>query len=277
MDILMALGERDFDPSEAAVPWKILKNAGIAVHFATTTGDIGTCDPRMLSGDGLGFWRRLMVARGDARDAYVQMTCDRRFQKPLSFAELGTALDLGQMDGLILPGGHAKGMIPYLESRPLQEFIARFFASGKPVGAICHGVVAACRARHAGTGLSVLHGRKTTALLKRQEMLAWRLTRGRLGDYYRTYPVSVQDEVTAALAAPGDFIAGPRPMLRDAPDKLHRGFTVRDGHYLSARWPGDVYKFAADFLGMLREVRPAGCPEEDPDADNSVPRQEAGF
>lgn len=254
MNVLMAIGERDFDPTEVAIPWKVLSNAGVQVHFATTGGGVGRADPRMLSGDDLGIWKRFMAARGDARDAYAHLTCNSLFQKPLSFAELGTGLDLTEIDGLILPGGHAKGMIPYLESRQLQDFIARFFATGKPVGAICHGVIAVCRARNAETGLSVLHGLKTTALLRRQELLAWRLTRRKLGDYYRTYPVTVQDEVTAALAAPGDFVEGPTPVFRDSPDKLNRGFTLRDGQYLSARWPGDAYKFATDFLNMLEEA-----------------------
>lgn len=254
MNVLMAIGERDFDPTEVAIPWKVLSNAGVQVHFATTGGGVGRADPRMLSGEGLGIWKRLMAARGDVRDAYAHLTCSSLFQKPLSFADLGARLDLAEIDGLILPGGHAKGMIPYLESSQLQDFIARFFATGKPVGAICHGVIAACRARNAETGLSVLHGRKTTALLRRQELLAWRLTRRKLGDYYRTYPVTVQDEVTAALAAPEDFVEGPTPVLRDAPDKLNRGFTLRDGQYLSARWPGDAYKFATDFLNMLEEA-----------------------
>lgn len=248
MNILMALSERDFDPTEAAVPWKVLSAAGVKVHFATTTGDLATCDPRMISGQGLGMWKRVLVAHRDARDAYVQMTTASRYHKTTAFSQL----DVDAYDGLILPGGHARGMIPYLESKALQDFIARFLASGKPVGAICHGVIPLARARNPETGLSVLHGRKTTALLRKQEMLAWRLTRRKNGDYYRTYPTTVQDEVTAALAAPEDFIEGPRPMFRDAPNKMERGFTVRDGQYLSARWPGDAYKFSADFLAMLR-------------------------
>ncbi|MCH8861284.1 MAG: DJ-1/PfpI family protein [Proteobacteria bacterium] len=254
MNVLMAIGERDFDPTEVAIPWKVLSNAGVQVHFATTGGGVGKADPRMLSGEGLGIWKRLLVARGDARDAYAHLTCSSRFQKPQSFEDLGAMPDLTEIDGLILPGGHAEGMIPYLESWQLQDFIARFFASGKPVGAICHGVIAVCRARNAETGRSVLHGRKTTALLRRQELLAWRLTRRKLGDYYRTYPVTVQDEVMATLADSRDFVEGPRPLFRDAPGKLHRGFTLRDGNYLSARWPGDAYKFATDFLNMLKEA-----------------------
>ena len=48
--------------------------------------------------------------------------------------------------GLVLPGGHrARGMCPYLENPDLQGAVAAFFDAGKPVGAICHGVVLAAR------------------------------------------------------------------------------------------------------------------------------------
>ena len=30
------------------------------------------------------------------------------------------------------------------------------------------------------------------------------------------------------------------------------GFTVRDGNWLSARWPGDAHRFASEFVAMLR-------------------------
>lgn len=251
MNVLIAIGEKDFDPTEAAVPWKILRDGGVDVHFATTDGGIGAADPRMLSGQGLGIWSRLMIANGDAQDAYAGMLGNERFQNPISFDDLGEGET--RFDGLVLPGGHAKGMIPYLESRPLQTFIGRFFATGKPVAAICHGVIAACRSLDPQTGRSVLENRRTTALLKRQERLAYRLTKRKLGDYYLTYPITVQDEVTAALASKEQFIEGPTPVMRDSPARPDRGFTVRDGNYLSARWPGDAHKFSLDFLAMLRE------------------------
>jgi hypothetical protein len=38
---------------------------------------------------------------------------------------------------------------------------------------------------------------------------------------------------------------------RDSPEHLEAGFTVRDGAYLSARWPGDAHRFAAEFNGLL--------------------------
>jgi protease I len=97
---------------------------------------------------------------------------------------------------LLLPGGHPKGMRSYLESTLLHRIVAEFFATSKPIGAMCHGVVLAARST-ATTGRSILHGRKTTALLRSQKLLVWNL-----GDHYRTPPTTVEDEVTAVLARP---------------------------------------------------------------------------
>jgi protease I len=97
----------------------------------------------------------------------------------------------------------------------------------------------------------VLFGRKTTALTKQMELTAWALTRLYLGDYYRTYPVTVEDEVRGALAQRSDFDAGPLPLRRDSETRLQAGFVVRDGNYLSARWPGDAHRFGNAFADML--------------------------
>ncbi len=248
MTILIAISTVDFDPTEVAVPWKILRDGGQEVCFATDTGKVGEADPRMLTGEGLGLLKSLLIAQKGAQQNYRELQQDKAFLNPVCYDDIR----VDEYTGLILPGGHAKGMIPYLESKTLQSFIAEFFAADKPIGAICHGVVAACRAKDLKTGKSVLHGRKTTALLKRQELLAHKLTRKKLGNYFLTYPgLTVEDEVTAALQSSDDFIPGPNPVFRDAPDKLSRGFVVRDGHYLSARWPGDAHKFGHTYLEML--------------------------
>jgi protease I len=63
------------------------------------------------------------------------------------------------------------------------------------------------------------------------ELTAWRLTRLYLGDYYRTYATTVEDEVRSVLARSEDFIRGPLPLRRDSAARLGVGFTVRDGHY----------------------------------------------
>jgi protease I len=141
-------------------------------------------------------------------------------------------------------------MRSYLESKALQALTVAAFDRQQPVGAICHGVVLAARSRR-GDGRSVLYGRKTTALTKPMELTAWALTCAWLGRYYRTYPMTVQDEVAAALATPTDFLRGPLSMARDRPTDLAAGFTVLDGTYLSARWPGDAHRFASEFARML--------------------------
>ncbi len=248
MTILIATSTTDFDPTEVAIPWQILKKNGHDIVFATDTGEVGACDLRMLNGAEFGILKPLLIAQRPAQEAYCLMLQDNAFRNPVPYEKIQT----NDFDALVLPGGHAKGVIPYLESKLLQSKIAEFFAGGKPVGAICHGVVAACRALDKETGKSVLFGRKTTALLNRQELLAYWLTKKRLGDYYLTYPVTVEDEVTGTLQNKNDFIQGPTPILRDSESNPGRGFTIQDGNYLSARWPGDVYKFSTQFAKMVK-------------------------
>lgn len=245
--VLCPLPATDFDPTEAGVPWRALVDAGHEVTFATPEGKPATADDRMVTGRGLGPWTRVLRALPRDVAHYQAMRASPAFQAPLSYAQLDAALD--DVDALLLPGGHASGVKVYLESTTLQRLVARFLSSGKPVGAICHGVVLAARARD-DNGRSILDGRRVTALLQKQELLAWRLTRLWLGDYYRTYPITVQQEVTQALGA-GAFIEGPTAIFRDGPDRLDRGFTVVDGALVTARWPGDAWKFAHDLVALL--------------------------
>jgi putative intracellular protease/amidase len=245
MRILMPLPHRDFDPSETSIPWRSLTAAGIEVVFATPDGEPGEADPRMLDGVGLGLWKPLLRAGPRARRAYAEMVASERFQSPLSWDELSA----DDFHGLLLPGGHAKGMRPYLESKDLQSVVAEFMRRRSPVGAICHGVVLLARSRV--DGRSAIDGRRVTALLKSQELSAYGMTALWLGDYYRTYPTTVEDEVREALGDHGHFEPGPFPLLRDDPEHLSRGFTVHDDHLVTARWPGDAHRFAREFGDVL--------------------------
>lgn len=279
--ILIPLPHRDFDPSEVAVSWRTLHADGHAVVFATPDGQPASADELMLNGIGLDPWGwlpglnrlrlvgLLLRANADARKDYAAMLQDAAFHAPLRWE----ALDASAFDGLLLPGGHrARGMREYLESPLLQQLVAAFFAADKPVAAICHGVLLAARSRSAD-GKSVLYGRRTTALTWALERKAWATARiSRFWDplYYRTYaeapgqPVgymSVQQEVTRALADPRDFLDVPRDapdyrrktngLARDSERDASPAFVVRDGNYLSARWPGDVHRFAREFSAMF--------------------------
>ena len=244
--VLIPIPARDFDPTETAVPWKVLTQRGHGVRFATPDGRPGRADERMLTGAGLGIWKSILMADSNGRQAYTEMIASPAFAAPQCWDDLGERA----FDALLLPGGHAPGMKPYLESQVLQDLIVDTFVKRKPLGAICHGVLLVARSR-GPDGQSVLLGKKTTALPKQLELTAWAMTGLWLKNYYRTYPTTVQEEVTRALARPTDFLVGPTALVRDAPDKLDVGFTLRDENYLSARWPGDAHRFAVEFGKLL--------------------------
>jgi hypothetical protein len=131
--------------------------------------------------------------------------------------------------------------------------------AGRPVGAICHGVLVLARTRDAATGRSVLAGRPTTCLPKNMERLACLATAWRVGRYYRTYPACVQDEVEATLDDPGSqFQRGPLTLTaRGTAAGGRPAFAVADRNYLSARWPGDTYLFARRFCDLLQSTAQA--------------------
>ena len=244
--VIIPLPHTDFDPTEAGVSWKCLTDRGVDVVFATPSGLVATCDPIMLTGKGLSFLSPMLRADKYGRAAYDEMAASREFKNPIKWSHLKQE----NFDGLLLPGGHAKGMLEYLESNLLKQIVVDFFSIEKPVGAICHGVLLAARS-HYHNGKSVLFGRKTTALIALQELTAWALTAAWMKDYYRTYPQTLEAEVKSNLANSSDFIKGPMPLYRDNPAQLERGFTVRDKNYLSARWPGDTHRFANQFFELL--------------------------
>ncbi len=246
--ILIPLPAYGFDPTEAAIPWKILSEKGLELVFCTPDGVPACGDRLMLHGARLGIWKPVLRARKDAVAAYGEMEACDAFLHPRAYADVREA----SFDALLLPGGHDKAIKPYLESALLQQLVVDFFNADKPMGAICHGVVLAARSIDPGTGKSVLYNYQTTALLKMQETMAYKLTRLWLKDYYLTYPeITVEDEVTNALSSSDNFLRGPNPVLRDDHNHLERGFTVRDRNYLSARWPGDAYSFSVEFAVML--------------------------
>jgi putative intracellular protease/amidase len=273
--VLIPIPDRDFDPTEVAVSWQVLRDNGHRVVFATESGAPGIADDIMITGRGLDLWSalpglgaitvvgRALRANKDARNAYRDMLCSPEFQNPSNWAEA----TLDGIDALLLPGGHrARGMRSYIDSETLHRIVVDAFARDLKVAAICHGVLLAARSVDPATGHSVLYGRRTTALTWALERTAWRLgriTRFWDRDYYRTYReeagqpsgyMSVQSEVTRALQNSSDFCDVERGsphwrtktsgMARDSVTDSRPAFVVDDGSYVSARWPGDTHTFA---------------------------------
>lgn len=243
--VLMPLPDRDFDTTEVAVPWRLLTDAGHTVVFATERGGAAPAtDPLLLKGVVF----KMLGAGREAKRFYAQLLEDDRFRRPIAWADI----QVNEYDGLLLPGGHAKGMRQYLGSEELQAKVVEYWATGRPVGAICHGVLVLARAVDAATGLSVLHGRRTTCLPRSLEMSGYLATAWRRGRYYRTYPAYVQREVRRALASRRDFSrGGPTLLLRGTRAHNLTAYAVVDGNYVSARWPGDAYLFAKRFSELL--------------------------
>jgi len=280
--VLIPLPAQDFDPTEVAVSWKVLSSLGHEVRFATPAATPAEGDALMVTGRGLDPWSpvpglarfvgigRLLAADGRARAAYDELVSAPAFVHPVGWDDVR----LDTFDGLLLPGGHrARGMRRYLESDVLRELVVAAFTDGRPVGAICHGVLLAARSTNPATGRSVLFGKQTTALTWSLEQRAWRvgrLTRFWDPGYYRTYEeeagqpagyMSVEQEVTRALERPEDFLdvvpgtpdaaMKSSGRVRDTPTDERPAFVVADGSYTSARWPGDAHTFARKFAATL--------------------------
>jgi len=245
--ILVPLPDCDFDVTEVAVPWRFLQRAGHQVVFSTENGGRRPeADPRLLTGVVFG----QLGAADEPKRWYEDLRDDASFSSPTAWGDL----DVSDFDALLLPGGHAPGMKQYLGSKLLQRHVATFWRLRRPVGAICHGVVVLSRAHDPDSGRSVLADVRTTSLTKRLERGAYWATSWRLGRYYRTYPAYVEDEVRSVLTSPQQFDRGPLTLRRDNDSTVGTGFIVRDGHYLSARWPGDAYTFAAAFTSMVNAL-----------------------
>jgi protease I len=248
--VLIVLPDFDVDPTEVAVPFHVLTAAGHQVSFATQSGGLATCDLMTLTGRGLPRHLQVLKCRSENVEIYRAMTDSSSFKRPMAWHEVETT----DFDALLLPGGHGPGMRAYIDSAAVHAICAAFFARKAPVAAICHGVMALGRARDT-SGRSVLHGYTTTGLTNTQERLAIALTKPFLGDHYQTFPITVQDDVIKGLAAHSDFKDGPLLTTYGTKARPDAGFTNMHDHYLSARWPGDAWRFALQFRALL-----AQCP-----------------
>jgi putative intracellular protease/amidase len=287
--ILMVLPHQGFDPSEAAVTWKQLKQNGNRLIFATPDGQPAQADPIMVTGEGLDWWGWMpgirhikfiglfLRANKVSRQAYKEMIQDEAYQHPIRYQQI----QLDQVDGIVFPGGHDKSIRPYLESKCLQEKIRQCF-EGKdkqthlPVAAICHGVLAVARTQDS-RGKSVVYDRKLTALPWSFEKKAWTMSRVFRfwdPDYYRTYLEDkgeakgywgVEQEIKRNLKDPAGFLLPDegKKENRIKNDGLHRdtetdfspAWVVTDGNLVTARWPGDVHLFASRFAAIIEHDR----------------------
>ncbi|MCP5160854.1 MAG: thiJ/pfpI-family protein [Hahellaceae bacterium] len=284
--VVMVLPAYGFDPSEAAIAWKVLMAQGISVVFATPEGAPAQADEIMVTGQGLDWWAgvpglkrivlvgRLMRANAEARRALQAMLRAPAFQHPIRYEDIRVE----SLGGMIFPGGHDKRIRPLLENDVLREKLREAMADADihkqlPVAAVCHGVLVVARTLDS-RGHSLLKDRSVTALPWDFERKAWWVSRiFRFWDphYYRTYQeqpgeacgyMSVEAEVKRALKSPNQFRLPEKHtpdvwqktsgMHRDSSSNERPAWVVKDGNLVTARWPGDVHVFARTFADVVK-------------------------
>jgi putative intracellular protease/amidase len=248
--VLVPLPDAEFDPTEVAVPWRILRLEGHEVVFATEAGKVPKADEMLTRPEGVIFGQ--LGAETEAVEFYKLMEQDANFCHPITWASI-TPEDY---DAMLLGGGHAPGMKQYLESEVLQQKVAQFFKLNRPVASICHGALLLARSKDPDTGKSVLAKRKTTTLPKYMETLGFYCTRLKYGNLFRTYEMHCEDEVRSLLEDPetqfqvGPTTIGAKGNAFDDDD----AFVCADGNYLSARWPGDAYLLGRKLANKLSPI-----------------------
>lgn len=244
--ILVPLPLTDFDPTEVAVPWAALSEAGHNMVFATETGGVAEADQKTLGrGDGP-LPQKSLWAHAENQHLYDRLCEDGAFRAPIRWADAAMA----DFDAILFPGGHGPGMRPYCDSADVQRLGGEAFANGKLVAAICHGVLPLARAR-SSDGRPLLEGRRTTSLTGFMERLSIWMTRRGLADHYRTFPETVESEARRAVGGTGAYLRGPMLPHYATRERRDRGFVVEDGAYLSARWPGDAWTLAHRMVECL--------------------------
>lgn len=172
---------------------------------------------------------------------HAEMAKGPEINNPVSWTS--DSFSLSNFDLVFLPGGHDKGMQPFITSKTLHKHLAAYMpqtkrGSRKATAAICHGVqVLAAADADDGSGRSVIHDFETTSLVGTMESTAYWATRAFLGDYYKTF---------------GDGTDNVETIVRkrlDNPDKQYKSSMSTSPYVASARlWyshPADCRKFCA--------------------------------
>lgn len=280
--ILFILPAIDYDPSEMAISAAKIRNAGYKIMFATPNGAPSIPDEIMLMGRGLDIWGNIpvlknfvlfgkfLMANKDAIKAHNEISQTYEFLHPIKYENIENY----EFSGIIIPGGHkARGMRPFLENEVLQNLIVQFFKQNLVIGSICHGTLLIARSIDKTTNKSIIASRKCTALTWELESKANKI--GNIlryfdKNYYRTYvenkkqPIGfmgVEAEIKRLIGFEyfqnvprnsKNYFKKTSGIFRDTESDKTPSFIVKDGNFISARWPGDVHAFADGFLDLLR-------------------------
>ena len=256
--ILIPLSNTDINPAEVAVPFEYLKEAKCEIVFATPDGKPAEADAGSIAGASVLGLCKLFQCTPEAIRSYRQLEETQEFNNPITYEEMEAKVST--FDAIFLPGGHGPGIRKYIDDERVHRAIAYFADNDKPMGGICHGVVAAAFAKSQKTGKSVLNEVNVTTLTKVQEMTAHTLTYPTLGHHFKTYPgFFAQNQVGEATGNPNKYFhQGPLFKLFQDSKANPNGFSVVDEshRFVSGRWCGDINKVSLDYIDLLRKKYP---------------------
>ncbi|MCQ9165195.1 MULTISPECIES: type 1 glutamine amidotransferase domain-containing protein [unclassified Arthrobacter] len=142
-----------YNVAEAAHPWKVFKDSGHFVDFASIQG---------------GQPPRDVVDAGDP--VQVAFTQDETTRAGLYNTARVDVVDPEQYDALYLVGGHG-AMWDFPDSEGLQKLVAGVYNAGGVVGAVCHGPAGLVNVDLAN-GIHLVNGRKVAAFTNDEEVAA---------------------------------------------------------------------------------------------------------
>ena len=139
-----------YNVAEASHPWKVFRDAGYFVDFASLAGGQPPRDE---------------VQEDDP--VQVEFTQDETVKASLYNTPRVSVVDPSQYDAVYLVGGHGT-MWDFTGDADLQKLIASVYDSGGVVGAVCHGPSGLVDVE-LGTGVALLSGRKVAAFTNAEE------------------------------------------------------------------------------------------------------------
>jgi len=238
--VLIPLPERDFDLTQVAVLWKILKANGIKVEFASELGATSIVNPDHLKKPDL-LNVSMFYPAFEPRRYFMELEKDPSFNSPVPFSEINA----NEYTGMVLIAGNTANVKHYLECKLLQSKVQDFWALKRPLGAIGQAVLIMVRTVDINAKHPLIHYKRTTCYPKLIEFV------GKLNPFGSSsiYIETVEDEVIRQLSGP-QFFNTSRDVFWDSLFDLN-GFTCQDDWYLSARWEGDAYTFSTAFTKMI--------------------------
>ena len=146
---------------ELATPYYIFKEAGADVVLASPKGGAVPLDPKSQS---------IIVVTPPAK----RFIKDVEAMSVLAHSVLLSEITAGDFDGVYLPGGHGP-MWDITGNTTVSQLLEEFYRANKPIGSVCHGVVALLDLQNE-RGEPVIKGKQITAFSNSEEESA-RLTK----------------------------------------------------------------------------------------------------